>query len=120
MIARKTVLRHRVAFSPMPQFVVLQTANDGKQQRRMARPCRPSLPKQFDPFSIPERAEFGARALDGGRDSFALQRMDVRVHALPRQNAVCSGSWCRIIATPSTTLRSPGASLIPALWRWMP
>ena len=44
----------------------------------------------------------GAGALDGGRDCFALQRMAVRVHVSPRQNAVCSGSWCLIIATPST------------------
>jgi len=31
-IARKTVLRHRVGLSPIPKLVVLQAADDRKQQ----------------------------------------------------------------------------------------
>ena len=56
MIARKTMLRHRVGLPPMPKFVVLQAADDRKQQGRMARPCRSGLPKQLEAFGISERA----------------------------------------------------------------
>jgi hypothetical protein len=46
---------------------------------------------------------------DARRDLFIAQFMAVHVHVSPRQNAVWSGSWCLIIATPSTTRRPRAA-----------
>jgi hypothetical protein len=50
VIACKTMLGHRIGLAAMVQLVVLQAADDRKQQGRMARPLLAGLPEQFEPI----------------------------------------------------------------------
>jgi hypothetical protein len=81
VIPGKAMLRHRINLSPVAQFIVLQPADDGKQQWRMARPRRAGLPKQLNPSSAFQRAQFSAFRRDGRRHRVIAKRKAVLGHA---------------------------------------
>src|SRR5215475_318747 len=95
LIPGKTVLRHGIGRALMPQLVVLQPTNNRKQQRRVARPCRPGLPDQFIALRVLQRTEFRAMRFDGRLDAAAAQRKTLLAHVSPsktRDRPNASGS----------------------------
>ena len=64
----------------MAQPIVLELADDRKQQRRMTPPLRTGLPDQFETLRRLQRAQFGAMGEHGSGDAFTAQRMPVDIH----------------------------------------
>ena len=83
-IACKAMLRHRIEPSPVPQFVVLQPADDGEQDGRMARPLRTGLPKQLESGGVLQRAQFSAIRRDGRGHHVIVEREAVAGHVSRR------------------------------------
>src|SRR5579872_2602919 len=120
LVAGKSVLSHGEGLPPVAQLVVLEPADDGKQDRGMARPGRSRLPQQLESLGVFHGTQFSAVGLYSRRNLAAVERVGhvfVRSKLIARTHARSTKL--------STTFFSPAfskaiVSLLPSIFTTWP